>query len=167
MGTYMTMAVLSFLLLLGAHCVSTVSLAHRATAADSREIAQWTARMKVYTCWSNATCHSSKIAALWIRLITKIVWLCIINFVLEIFFSSLWFLQHQNFQHLISSSVLLACSDHSSSGTTCLIADHSGRAVEGMNCFHPFERWDRGFQLKLSHGYLCAYILCLCWPVCR
>jgi hypothetical protein len=23
--------------------------------------------------------------------------------------------------------------------------DHSGRAVYGVNCFRPLERWDRGF----------------------
>jgi hypothetical protein len=34
-------------------------------------------------------------------------------------------------------------------------------------CLPPFERWDRGFESHSGHGCLCAFILCLCCPVCR
>jgi hypothetical protein len=46
-------------------------------------------------------------------------------------------------------------------------ADHSGRAVEGMNCLRSLERWDRGFESHSRYGCLCAFTLCLCCPVCR
>jgi hypothetical protein len=39
-------------------------------------------------------------------------------------------------------------------------ADHSGRAVWGMNCFRSLGRWDRGFESHLGHGclvYVCVY----------
>jgi hypothetical protein len=45
-------------------------------------------------------------------------------------------------------------------------ADHGGRTVEGVNCVRPLERWDREFQSHSRHGCLCAFILCLCCPVC-
>jgi hypothetical protein len=45
-----------------------------------------------------------------------------------------------------------------------LTADHRGRAVWGMDCL---KHWDRGFEFHLWHGCLCAFILCLCCPVCR
>jgi hypothetical protein len=35
--------------------------------------------------------------------------------------------------------------------------DHSGRAVEGMNCLHSLERWDRGFESHSRHG--CLYYM--------
>jgi hypothetical protein len=38
---------------------------------------------------------------------------------------------------------------------------------KGMDCLHPLNYWDRGFEAQSSHGYLCAFILCLCYPVCR
>jgi hypothetical protein len=41
-------------------------------------------------------------------------------------------------------------------------ADHSGRAFWGMNCLRSLERWDRGFESRLRHRSLCAFILCLC-----
>jgi hypothetical protein len=54
------------------------------------------------------------------------------------------------------------------SSTKVLVpADHSGGAVEGMNCFRTLEHWDRGFESNSRHGYLCAFILCLCCCVCR
>jgi hypothetical protein len=34
-------------------------------------------------------------------------------------------------------------------------------------CLRPLEHWDRGFQSHFKHGCLCAFILCLCCPVCR
>jgi hypothetical protein len=45
------------------------------------------------------------------------------------------------------------------------LADHSGRAVYGMNCLRSPERWDRGFESYSRHGYLAAFILCLCCSV--
>jgi hypothetical protein len=36
-----------------------------------------------------------------------------------------------------------------------------------MNRLRPLKHWDRGFESHLRHGYLCAFILCLCCPVCR
>jgi hypothetical protein len=36
------------------------------------------------------------------------------------------------------------------------IADHSGRAVYGINCLRSLEHWDRGFEAHSSHGCLCA-----------
>jgi hypothetical protein len=38
-------------------------------------------------------------------------------------------------------------------------ADHSGRAVEGMNCLRSPERWDHEFESRSRHGCLCAFIL--------
>jgi hypothetical protein len=35
-----------------------------------------------------------------------------------------------------------------------------------MNCLRPLKHWDRGFESHLKHGCLCAFILCLCCPVC-
>jgi hypothetical protein len=46
------------------------------------------------------------------------------------------------------------------------IADHSGRAVQGMNSLLSLEHWDRGFESHSKHGYMCAFILCLCCSVC-
>jgi hypothetical protein len=31
----------------------------------------------------------------------------------------------------------------------------------------PLKDWDGGFEPQLRHGCLCAFILCLCCPVCR
>jgi hypothetical protein len=47
------------------------------------------------------------------------------------------------------------------------IAPHSGRAVECMNCVRSLEHWDPGFEYHSGHGCLCAFILCLCYLVCR
>jgi hypothetical protein len=38
-------------------------------------------------------------------------------------------------------------------------ADHGGRAAYGMNILRSLERWDRGFESHLRHGYMCAFIL--------
>jgi hypothetical protein len=38
------------------------------------------------------------------------------------------------------------------------VADHSGRAVWGMNCLLSLKRRDRGFESHSRHGYLCVYI---------
>jgi hypothetical protein len=46
-------------------------------------------------------------------------------------------------------------------------ADHSDRAVLGMNRLRPFEHWDRGFESHSRIGCLCAFILCLCCSVYR
>jgi hypothetical protein len=40
--------------------------------------------------------------------------------------------------------------------------DHIGRAVYGMNCLRSLEHWDHGFEFRLKHGCLCAFILSLC-----
>jgi hypothetical protein len=45
-------------------------------------------------------------------------------------------------------------------------ADHSGRAVKGMNRHCPLEHWDCGFEFHLRHGCLCAFIPCLCCSMC-
>jgi hypothetical protein len=42
-----------------------------------------------------------------------------------------------------------------------LFAGHSGRAVWGMNCLCPLERWDHGFESHSSYGCLSVFILCL------
>jgi hypothetical protein len=34
-----------------------------------------------------------------------------------------------------------------------------------MKYLRPLERWDRGFESHSRHGYLYAFILCLCCPV--
>jgi hypothetical protein len=47
------------------------------------------------------------------------------------------------------------------------IADLSGRAVYGMNCFRSLERWDRRLESHSRDGCLCVFILCLCCYVCR
>jgi hypothetical protein len=31
----------------------------------------------------------------------------------------------------------------------------------------PLGHWDHGIESHLRHGYLCAFILCLCCSVCR
>jgi hypothetical protein len=36
-----------------------------------------------------------------------------------------------------------------------------------MNCLCSPKHWDRGFESHSRHGCLCAFILCLCCPVCR
>jgi hypothetical protein len=40
-------------------------------------------------------------------------------------------------------------------------ADHSGRAVEGMNCLRSLELWDRGFESIPLNAWMfvcvCAY----------
>jgi hypothetical protein len=46
-------------------------------------------------------------------------------------------------------------------------ADHSGRAVWGMNCLRSFERWDLGFESRSRHG--CLYyvqLFCVCVVLC-
>jgi hypothetical protein len=43
----------------------------------------------------------------------------------------------------------------------CLIADHGGRAVWGMNRFLPHEQWDCEFEFHSKHECLCASILCV------
>jgi hypothetical protein len=45
-------------------------------------------------------------------------------------------------------------------------AYHSGRAVLGTNCVRPLEHWGRGVESYSRHGYLYAFILCLCCSVC-
>jgi hypothetical protein len=47
------------------------------------------------------------------------------------------------------------------------IADHSDRAVKGMNRLRPLEHWDCGFKSHSRHECLSAFILCLCCSVCR
>jgi hypothetical protein len=34
-----------------------------------------------------------------------------------------------------------------------------------MDCVTLLIRWDRGFESYSRHGYLCAFILCLCCSV--
>jgi hypothetical protein len=41
-------------------------------------------------------------------------------------------------------------------------ADHSGRAVYGMNRLRPLEQWDRGLESHSRYECLCDFILCLC-----
>jgi hypothetical protein len=41
-------------------------------------------------------------------------------------------------------------------------ADHSGRAVWGMNCLRSLERWDRGFESYSRHGCLYGHLFCVC-----
>jgi hypothetical protein len=41
-------------------------------------------------------------------------------------------------------------------------ADHSGRAVEGMNRLRLLEHWRRGFESHSRHGYPCVFMLCSC-----
>jgi hypothetical protein len=48
-----------------------------------------------------------------------------------------------------------------------LTADHSSRAIYGMNRLHPLKHWDRGFESHSRHACLCAIILCSCYSVCR
>jgi hypothetical protein len=44
---------------------------------------------------------------------------------------------------------------------TIHIADHSGRAVWGMNCLRSLESWDRGFEYHSRHGCLCLFCVCV------
>jgi hypothetical protein len=44
-------------------------------------------------------------------------------------------------------------------GTIPSCADHSSRAVWGMNCVRSLEGWDRGFESHSRHG--CLYRVCL------
>jgi hypothetical protein len=44
-------------------------------------------------------------------------------------------------------------------------ANHSGRAVQGMKYLRLLEHWDHVFESHSRHGYLSAFILCLCCPV--
>jgi hypothetical protein len=45
-----------------------------------------------------------------------------------------------------------------------LLADHSGRAVQGMNCLRSLERWDRGFESHSRHG--CLHLFRVCVVLC-
>jgi hypothetical protein len=63
------------------------------------------------------------------------------------------------------ANVIGACMLHAPHISSSLIgpcADHSG-----MNCLSSLERWDRTFKSHLTHGCLCAFVLCLCCSVCR
>jgi hypothetical protein len=42
-----------------------------------------------------------------------------------------------------------------------IIADPSGRAVWGINCLRPLQRWDRGFESHFSYGCLCVRLFCV------
>jgi hypothetical protein len=42
-------------------------------------------------------------------------------------------------------------------------ADHSGCAVQYMNCLRPFKHRNRGFESHSRHG--CLRLFCLCCPV--
>jgi hypothetical protein len=44
---------------------------------------------------------------------------------------------------------------------------HSGLAARGMNCLRSLGRWDHGFESHSRHGYLCAFIRYLCYPMFR
>jgi hypothetical protein len=44
-------------------------------------------------------------------------------------------------------------------------ADHSGRAVQVMNCLRSLEHCHHGFDSHSRHGCLCMFILCLCCSV--
>jgi hypothetical protein len=45
---------------------------------------------------------------------------------------------------------------------SCINAGHTGHAVYGMKGLCTLKHWDRGFKSHLKHGYLSAFILCLC-----
>jgi hypothetical protein len=47
-----------------------------------------------------------------------------------------------------------------------LVANHSGRAVYGMNCLCLLECWDRGFESHSRHGCLCVRLFCVCVVLC-
>jgi hypothetical protein len=49
--------------------------------------------------------------------------------------------------------------------TINLIADPRGLAVYDKKRLRPLEHWDRGFESHSRHGYLFAFILCLCCSV--
>jgi hypothetical protein len=42
------------------------------------------------------------------------------------------------------------------------IADHSGRAGQGVKCLRSLEQWNYGFESHLKHKCLFAFNLCLC-----
>jgi hypothetical protein len=44
------------------------------------------------------------------------------------------------------------------------IADHSGSAIQDMNCLRSLERWDRGFE---SHGMYVFVLFCVCIAALR
>jgi hypothetical protein len=48
----------------------------------------------------------------------------------------------------------------------CLSADHSGRAVEGINCLHLLQHWHHRFESHLRHGYLYVRLFCVCVVMC-
>jgi hypothetical protein len=45
-------------------------------------------------------------------------------------------------------------------------ADHSGRAVSGINCLLSLERWDRGFEFHLGMD-VCVRLFCVCVVLCE
>jgi hypothetical protein len=49
---------------------------------------------------------------------------------------------------------------------SAISADHSCRAVWGMNHLHPLEHWDRVFESRSRHGYLCVRLFCVCLVLC-
>jgi hypothetical protein len=47
-----------------------------------------------------------------------------------------------------------------------VFADHSGRAVQDMNCLSSLERWDRGFESHSSCGCPCMRLFCVYVVLC-
>jgi hypothetical protein len=45
-------------------------------------------------------------------------------------------------------------------------ADHSGRAVGGINSLRPLEHWDRGFESHSRNRCLCVRLFCVCVILC-
>jgi hypothetical protein len=46
----------------------------------------------------------------------------------------------------------------------CFTADHSGCAVEGMQCLQPHKHWDREFKTPPG-AWMSVFLLCLHCPV--
>jgi hypothetical protein len=45
-------------------------------------------------------------------------------------------------------------------------ADHSGWAVEDMNCLCSLGHLDRGFESHSRYGCLCVCLFCICVVLC-
>jgi hypothetical protein len=69
---------------------------------------------------------------------------------------------------LLFRSRLLALKCFTDEGRRSVTADHSGRAVQGMNSLRSLERWDRGFESHYKAWMsVCAFILHLYGSTCR
>jgi hypothetical protein len=63
--------------------------------------------------------------------------------------------------------VILIYHRHKPIDLNVICADHSGRAVKGINCLHSLKHWGRVFESHLRHGYIYAHSFYVCAVLCK